>query len=460
MADIMAEFGYTPTAEQAAVIRGLERFVASPIEPKAFILKGFAGTGKTTVLSALVRALPKTVLMAPTGRAAKVFAQTSGHPATSIHKLIYRQAAAGAASFSLNYNNHSDTIYIIDEASMVANSSSEGSMFGSGRLLDDLIEYIYTGDRCAAIFLGDPAQLLPIGHTDSPALSKSALQRYGLTVGEMWLTEVIRQHNDSGILENATRIRTSIETEPFTRTKLTDLPRDVIRVTGENLPETLEDSYSRVGPEETIILTYSNRRAVQYNMGVRNQVLYREERLQAGDMVVITKNNYFWSRPYDNLAFIANGDTAEIVRVGRHEELYGVEFAELTLRLMDYDIEITAKAILDTLYAETPADITRLTNSVAEQIVAEMETRDKAKVWRALKQNEYFNALQLKFAYAVTGHKAQGGAWEHVYVDLGYLTEEMIDRQYYQWLYTAFTRAKERLYLVNFPDRFFDTNNE
>lgn len=451
--DILGHFQFEPTAQQKEAARRIEAFLEDRTETKAFILKGFAGTGKTTLLSALVNSVEKAVLLAPTGRAAKVFSQYAGHQAYSIHKFIYRQEAGGASQFGLDYNRQEDTLFVIDEASMIANMPGENNIFGTGRVLDDLIEYIYTGTRCTAIFLGDPAQLLPVGESYSPALDKKVLEGYGLKVEEYWLTEVLRQSAESGILSNATLLRQSIEKEPFELCPLTiGNFEDIVSVNGEDLIESINSSYGHVGEENTIILTNSNKRAVQFNRGIRSQVLYREDRLQAGDLIMVTKNNYYWSKPYANLAFIANGDIAEVVRVGKHYDFYGAHYADLTLRLLDYDMEITAKVMLDSLEAETPAQMQMITEKAASQIVEDYpEVHSKAELWKKMKENPYFNALQVKFAYAITTHKSQGGAWEHVYIDLGYLTDEMINKEFSQWLYTAVTRAKEKLFLINFP---------
>lgn len=456
---IRRQLPFEPTKQQKELIELLAQFCCMPTDTKAFILKGFAGTGKTSIVSGLIMAMKtlgqNTVLLAPTGRAAKVLSNYSNHSAFSIHKVIYRQKSAGDFTFNLNYNSHKNTLFIVDEASMIANQSGSGVEFGSGRLLDDLVEYVYSGDNCSMILVGDTAQLLPIGQNSSPALNKTVMECYGLEVMEYQLTQVIRQAGESGILFNATKIRQAIETEPFTPIKLNPNFDDVKVVSGENLIEELESSYSKVGAENTIILTYSNKRAVLYNRGVRGQVMMEEDELSRGDYLIVTKNNYYWPKPYDNLDFIANGDIAEIMRVGKHYELYGARFADLTLRLIDYDIEITARILIDSLYTETPsaqsALTERLTASIAEDYT---DIGDKKKFWQEMRRNEFYNALQVKFAYAITGHKSQGGSWDHVYIDQGYLTEEMITREYYQWLYTAITRAKEKVFLVNFSKYF------
>ncbi len=456
---IKKQLTFEPTRQQKELIELLAQFCCMPTDTKAFILKGFAGTGKTSIVSGLIMAMKSlqqnTVLLAPTGRAAKVLSNYSNHSAFSIHKVIYRQKSAGDFTFNLNYNSHKNTLFIVDEASMIANQSASGVEFGSGRLLDDLVEYVYSGDNCSMILVGDTAQLLPIGQSSSPALNKMVMEGYGLEVMEYQLTQVIRQAGESGILFNATKIRQAIETEPFTPIKLNPNFDDVKVVSGENLVEELESSYGKVGEENTIILTYSNKRAVLYNRGVRGQVMMKEEELTTGDYLIITKNNYYWSKPYDNLDFIANGDIAEIMRVVKHYELYGARFADLTLRLIDYDIEITARILIDSLYTETPSAQNtlneRLLNTIAEDYA---DITNKKQFWQEMQKNEFYNALQVKFAYAITGHKSQGGSWDHVYIDQGYLTEEMITREYYQWLYTAITRAREKVFLVNFSKYF------
>lgn len=458
---IINELNFKPTPNQHEAIALLAEFCCNSIEHKVFVLKGYAGTGKTSVVSALIKAMHThkhpTILLAPTGRAAKVLSGYSGKEAYSIHKIIYRQKSIGTPEFNLNYNIHKNTLFIIDEASMIANRSYDKSMFGSGNVLDDLIEYVYSGENCTMILLGDTAQLLPIGQTTSPALDRQTLEGYGLEVTEFTLTQVVRQAEKSGILFNATRLRQSIEQEIFNPIKFNIKFPDIFRVNGEDLIDMINSSYNTVGEENCIILTYSNKRAVLYNRGIRNQVMMREDELSAGDYLLITKNNYFWSEPYDGLDFIANGDIAEVIRVGHIYELYGMRFADLTLRLTDYEIEITAKVLIDSLYTDTPSSVNslneRLTEAVAEEYA---DITERRKFWKAMQNNEFYNALQVKFAYAITVHKAQGGGWQHVFIDQGYITEEMISHEYYQWLYTAFTRAQDRLYLINFSDRFFE----
>lgn len=456
---ILNSIEHTPTKEQSECINALCTFSTTPVDHKAFLLKGYAGTGKTTIISAYINALKTlghgVILMAPTGRAAKVLANYSNTSATSIHKAIYRQQGAGSSSFSLNHNKHKNTIFIIDEASMIANLGTSDTHFGSGRLLDDLIEYVYTGDNCQMIVLGDDAQLKPVGENYSPALEKPKLESYGLEVFDYQLTDVVRQANESGILHNATILRHSIFNSSVTPKFNTDFP-DIERVSGEDLIDKINHSYDYTGIENTAIITYSNKRSVLYNRGVRNQVLQKEDEISNGDFLVITKNNYFWSKQYDNLDFIANGESAEIIRIRKHYDIYNLRFADVTLRLIDRDIEIDTKILIDSLYTETQATINTLNNKLLEEIAEDYpEITTKKELWKELRKNEFFNALQIKFSYAITCHKAQGGQWDHVFIDQGYLPDDAINESYYQWLYTAFTRARHKLFLVNFSERFF-----
>ena len=458
---ITNQLAFEPTHQQATLISMLSEFICKPSEHKAFIINGYAGTGKTSVISGLIQALNrtelKTVLLAPTGRAAKVLSNYSGHSAYSIHKIIYRQKSAGTDEFNINYNKCKNTVFIIDEASMISNTATDNTKFGSGKLLDDLIEYIYTGDNCCMILLGDIAQLPPIFQHNSPALNADIIKHYGLDTETFSLTEVLRQSSESGILYNATMIRNAISNNDISPIHFDVDFKDITKVSGEELIDLINSSYSNVGQENTIILTYSNKRATLYNRGIRNQVLMKESELSNGDFLMITKNNYFWSKPYENLDFIANGDIAEIIRVGHFHEMYGVRFADITMRLIDYDMEVTARIIIDSLYADTASATEELNTKILNGMLEDYEVPvSKQQFWKDAQQNEYYNALQVKFAYAITGHKAQGGAWQHVFIDQGYLTREMITKEYYQWLYTAVTRATEKLYLVNFSNFFFN----
>lgn len=484
---IVSELRFKPTRDQSNAIDTFCSFVGDRHANTAMVLRGSAGTGKTSLAGAFVKALAglsqRLVLLAPTGRAAKVFSFNAGAPAYTIHRRIYRQKSieAGMAGFSLNDNLHTDTLFVVDEASMVANTGwQSGETFGSGCLLDDLVSYVYSGRNCHLLLIGDHAQLPPIGEQESPALQASTLGAYGLTVYEGVLNEVLRQSYDSGILYNATVIRSMI-----THDELTQLPRvrfngfaDIHMVPGDELVEQLASSYSHVGIDETIVVTRSNKRANIFNRGIRNMVLGREEGLCTGDMLMIVKNNYFWTEKTrkeeqqtrnegrqetakatngqdspTNLEFIANGDRAEVRRVRNTRTLYGLRFADLTLRFPDYnDYELTATALLDTLDSEAPAlpreQSELLLNAVMEDYADIPLKRDRLKQTRL---DAHYNALQTKFAYAVTCHKAQGGQWEHVYVDQGFMTDDMLTPDYIHWLYTAFTRATEHLFLVNWP---------
>lgn len=456
-----AFFRFKPTEEQAEAIEKLASFMTSIRADEVFLLRGYAGTGKTSLVGALVRLLDaleqKSVLMAPTGRAAKVFSQHAEHPSYTIHKKIYRQKkiSGETGDYLLTENLHKHTLFLVDEASMISNEGLSGSLSGSGRLLDDLVQYVYSGEGCRLMLIGDTAQLPPVGEEYSPALFAAALAGYGLTVHEMELTQVVRQLESSGILYNATHLRRLIvddEVYGLPKVRLNGFA-DIRHLPGNELIEALEQSYAHVGLDETMVICRSNKRANIYNNGIRNRILYREGELESGDVVMIAKNNYFWAEEYKELDFIANGDIATVHRVRRERELYGFRFVDATLRLPDYDdFEIEATVLLDTLQSESPAltreQSERLFTAVMEDYADIPLKQDRLK---KLKSDPYFNALQVKYAYAITCHKAQGGQWQHVYLDQGYLTEEMLTPDYFRWLYTAFTRATDTLYLVNFP---------
>lgn len=463
---IIEKLGYVPTDCQESMILSLSNFLTEIISNPTFLLKGYAGTGKTSVISALVNAMEelkiKTVLLAPTGRAAKVLSRYSGKPAGTIHKKIYRQQSTtdGFSKFSLDRNLHHDTIFIVDEASMISNLPQEQNVFGSGYLLSDLIEYVFSGENCRLIIVGDTAQLPPVGLAISPALEAEELNFFDLGISSGELKNVVRQSSDSGILENATKVRNLISEEDFSGywPINTDDFQDMNRITGSDVIDIISDCYDKFGIEETIIITRSNKRANRFNEGIRRTVLYREEQISNGDLLMVVKNNYFWSKNTEEINFIANGDIAQIVRIQKYEERYGFHFANVTLRFIDYkDIEIDCKIFLETLTVEAPSltsdDNRRLFEAISEDYP---EIRNKRERWKKILENEFFNALQVKFSYAITCHKAQGGQWKAVFIDHGYLTEEMIDREYLRWFYTAFTRATESLYLVNFNKEFFE----
>ena len=463
---IIDEIKFDPTDCQREMADKVADFITSEQSNSVFLLKGYAGTGKTTALSALVRVLDilkmKTVLLAPTGRASKVLSRYSGKPASTIHKKIYRQQSGsdGYGKFGLDRNLQTNTIFIIDEASMISNSPQEQNVFGSGYLLSDVIEYIASGENCRLIISGDTAQLPPVGFSVSPALEEEELKFFDLEVIKCELTEVVRQALKSGILENATTIRNLLADEQYKgywKIK-TEGFKDVIRIGGGDLIEEISGCISKFGIDETIVVTRSNKRANKFNEGIRRAVLYREEQISTGDLVMNVKNNYYWAKQLEELDFIANGDIAEVVRIRKYEEKYGFHFVNVTLRFIDYkNVELDCKIILDTLTIEAPsltqADQKRLFEEISQDYP---EIRNKRKLWEKLREDEYFNALQVKFSYAITCHKSQGGQWKAVFLDHGYLTEEMIDREYLRWAYTAFTRPTDRLYLVNFNKEFFD----
>ena len=469
---ILQQFGFPPTQEQAHALEVFAEFLTDRDPHAVMILRGSAGTGKTTLSGAIVRTLKeirqKVMLLAPTGRAAKVFSLNSGSPAYTIHRRIYREKSFSGVEgqFNLNDNLYTDTLFMVDEASMIANMGLGGMSFGSGCLLDDLVHFVYQGRNDRLMLIGDKAQLPPVGEEESPALHAAMLEGYGLKVYECDLNEVLRQSEESGILYNATMIRQMI-----THDDITQLPKihfagysDIKPMPGSELIEALADSYHHVGLDDTIVVTRSNKRANIFNQGIRNMVLDREEELSQGDILMIVKNNYYWmeeERKSNNKlqsneipAFLANGDRAKVLKVRRRIDLYGFRFATLLLQFPDYDnYELEATVLLDTLTSEAPA----LTHEQQEQLFHQIEEdyQDiplKADRMKAIRQDQFFNALQVKFAYAVTCHKAQGGQWAHVYVDQGYMTDDMLNPDYIHWLYTAFTRATEMLYLVNWPE--------
>ena len=434
---IETHFGHLPTPEQHAALQTFATFMTDRDEQVVMVLRGSAGTGKTTLASAIVRGMlamkQKLVLMAPTGRAAKVFSNYSGTPAYTIHRRIYRQkTAADLSAFSLGFNAAQDTLFIVDEASMIANADTP--------LLDDLIRFVYNYKNCRLLLIGDRAQLPPVGEEESPALMAHVLRGYGMKVYEADLTEVLRQAEDSGILWNATEVRCMMADGrcELPKIRLDGFP-DIVSVPGDELIESLASSFSHVGMDETLVVTRSNKRANIYNQGIRNTVLDREDELCRGDRIMIVKNNYYWVKSEGiegNISFIANGDIAVVQRVRN-----------------DYDdYELTAITLLDTLTTEAPA----LTREQQEQLYTQvmedyMDVPYKSERLKKLKDDKYYNALQIKFAYAATCHKAQGGQWAHVYIDQGYMTDDMLTPDYFHWLYTALTRATEQVFLVNWP---------
>lgn len=459
---IKRNFCYQPTEEQEKAIECIADFLFKPENDTLLLLKGYAGTGKTTLIGAVVRTLSEMragyVLMASTGRAAKVFSRYSGFSAYTIHKKIYRQKSFSndLDNFSLNDNLHKNTLFIVDEASMISNDGLTGASFGSGRLLDDLIEYVYAGQGCRLLIIGDDAQLPPVGEDESPALYAEVLRGYGLGVTECILTEVIRYSGRNGILSNATMLR-----ERMAADDIYDLPvltlkgyEDISSIPGSELIEAINSSYNEVGMDETMVICRSNKRAYLYNKGIRNTILYREEELSTGDILMIAKNNYHWTADCKEMDFIANGDIAIVRRVRRTQEMYGFRFADVVLSFPDHnDIEFELKILLDTLHSDYPSlskeDSDRLFNAVMEDY---SDITNKKERMKKLKEDSFYNALQVKYAYAVTCHKAQGGQWKRIFIDQGYITEDTFTPDYYRWLYTALTRASEKLYLVNWPE--------
>ncbi|MDE5999475.1 MAG: AAA family ATPase [Bacteroidaceae bacterium] len=479
---ICHQFEHIPTPDQAKVIDSLCEFILSPEADSVYILRGFAGTGKTSLVSALVRTLEQLdrecVLMAPTGRAAKVFSLYADHPAFTIHKRIYRQKSIDKDSiFTLNYNMRQNLLFICDEASMIANDEYlSGSLYGTGRLLDDLVHFVYGGKGCRLILMGDTAQLPPVGDDESPALNDTYMGGYGLQVVSHTLTEVVRQADSSGILWNATHLRQLLENEDifsFPQIRFKAFP-DIRNIPGNELIEALEECYHRDGEDETIVVTRSNKRANIYNNGIRAQILWREEPLENGDMLMVAKNNYYWSEklalelianakaegktveeaesvPFD---FIANGDTAIVRRVRNERNFYGFTFVDAELEFPDFNhFQMQLTLLTDTLQAEAPA-LTReqqdtLFNNIMEDYASDPTLRSKQDKLKALRQDPYYNALQIKYAYAVTCHKAQGGQWTNVFIDQGYMTEDLLTPDYFRWLYTAITRATQRVFFVN-----------
>jgi exodeoxyribonuclease-5 len=462
---IRKAFPYEPTGQQLVLFGRIHQFLISDNGDECFILKGYAGTGKTTVLGALVKALRyygyKSVLLAPTGRAAKVITNYSGKKAYTIHKRIYRKKSAITvdSAFMLGDNLANDTLFIIDEASMIADEANGSNPH---TLLNDLVRYVYNTKNCKLMLVGDTAQLPPVGADKSPALDVKLMKaRFDLTIFDYELTDVLRQQKDSGILFNATAIREIIRTEEvLTPNVVTKGFKDIYRMTGERLEEGLNYAYNKYGYDNTLIICRSNKNANQYNQQIRGRILYREEELTGGDQIMVVKNNYFWLKEQDEAStgFIANGDIARIKKVRRVEDMYGFRFADVQIEFIDYaeDPVLDCKVLLDTLYTDAPALAQADQKRFYMEVMKDYDhIPSKQAKHNELKLNPYYNALQIKFAYAITCHKAQGGQWEAVFIDQGYLTEEMINMDFLRWFYTAFTRASKELFLVNFNERFY-----
>jgi len=463
------KFPHEPTLKQETVLQQLAEFSLSTKKDTVFLLKGYAGTGKTTIIGTLVNQLwqtkQKAVLMAPTGRAAKVMSNYAQTQAFTIHRKIYfpKKEKGGAVRFVLAPNKHRDTIFIVDEASMIPDALADSRLFDNGSLLDDLLMFVYSGHRCKLILIGDVAQLPPVKLDLSPALDENKLAlHYNKTIEHLEMDEVVRQAEDSGILVNATLLREQLqqeffETFQFHLSTFTDIVR---LVAGSDIQEAIDESYTENGKEETALIVRSNKRANLYNANIRNRILFLENELAVGDYMMVVKNNYFWLKPNSKAGFIANGDIIEILEIFAIKALYGFKFAEVKVKMVDYPDQqpLETVLLLDTIDAETPSlsyeDGNRLYQEVLQDYAHETS---KYKKFLAVKNNKYFNALQVKFSYAITCHKSQGGQWNTVFVEQPYLPNG-VDKEYLRWLYTAVTRAKRKLYLIGFKDDFFVGN--
>ncbi len=459
---LLDKFPFEPTGGQKHLFSLFDPFLLDKsLSKPVLILKGYAGTGKTTVVSAIVKMLPffqfKYVLMAPTGRAAKVMSGYSKRAAFTIHKKVFQQTAepGGGLEFKRQSNYHKNTLFIVDEASMISNSSE----YGQRGLLSDLMDYVFSQEGNRLLLIGDTAQLPPVGSTESPALEKEYVQHnFNADVLSTELTEVMRQDLDSGILFNATNLRNELLKEDFKVSLATSRFPDVFKMTGEKLEDGLRYAYDKYGVDNTAIICRSNKNAVQYNQYIRRAIQYREDELEAGDILMIVRNNYHFLPEDAPAGFLANGDFVEVLKIKRFDDLYELRFAELTLRLLDYPDQepFDAKVVLDTLHSSEASLNDKSYKQMYEQVVADYaDLSTKKERIKAIKSDPYLNALQVKFAYALTCHKSQGGQWDAVFVDQGYLTDEMVNQEYLRWLYTALTRATKELYLVNFNPKFF-----
>ena len=459
-------FPFNPTIKQNVFFQQIAEFITNTDNNEIFVLKGFAGTGKTTLISTIVNNLveinKKYVLLAPTGRAAKVIANYSNKPAFTIHKKIYfpKKGSGGGVTFTLQQNKHKNTLFIVDEASMISDVNSESKLYENGSLLDDLISYIYSGTNCKMLLLGDTAQLPPVNSDISPALDIDSLAlHYDKEIKHIELDEVMRQGENSGILTNATELR-AILNEPFFDTFKFNLKgfKDVIRLTdGYDIQDAINSAYSNYSIEETAFIVRSNKRANQYNQQIRTKILDKENELSTGDFLMVVKNNYFWLKESDEAGFIANGDIVEVLEIFNIQELYGFQFAKVKIRMIDYPNQIPFETvlILNTLTSESPSLTYDESNRLYQEVMKDYEGETKYKKFQKVKANPHFNALQVKFSYSITCHKSQGGQWNTVFIEKPYLPEG-IDRDYIRWLYTAITRAKNQLYLIGFKDEDFE----
>lgn len=462
---LLQNFPFNPTVKQDIFLQQIAQFLTNKNNEEIFVLKGYAGTGKTTVISTIVNNLIainlKYVLLAPTGRAAKVIANYSQKPAFTIHKKIYfpKKSSSGGVSFTMQQNKHKNTIFIVDEASMISDTSSDSKLYENGSLLDDLISYIYSGTNCKMILLGDTAQLPPVNLDVSPALDTETLAiHYDKTVHSIELDEVMRQEENSGILYNATDLRELLKSH-FIDDFQFQLKgfKDIVRLTdGYDIQDAINQAYSNYSIEDTAFIVRSNKRANQYNQQIRSKILDKESELSTGDYLMVVKNNYFWLKEKDEAGFIANGDIIEVLEIFSIKELYTFKFANVKIRMVDYPNQKPFETVLllDTITSESPSLTYEESNRLYQEVMKDYEGETKYKMFQKVKENEYFNALQVKFSYAITCHKSQGGQWNTVFVEQPYLPDG-IDRDYIRWLYTAITRAKDKLYLIGFKDENF-----
>tara|TARA_B000000475_G_scaffold918_1_gene759 strand:- start:2786 stop:4192 length:1407 start_codon:yes stop_codon:yes gene_type:complete len=457
---LLKHFSHKPTKEQKAVLEDLSEFISTLGSRSIFLLKGYAGTGKTTLISALVKSLPsvgkRSALLAPTGRAAKVLAKYSKRKASTLHKKIYwiRTSKNGNTFITLKENLHTNTIFIVDEASMIPEDLNDS--LSKRSLLEDLIKYVYEGIDCKLILIGDTAQLPPVHLDVSPALDEENLdKKYQKQIISKELKEVVRQEKNSLVLENATQLRKLIEVNNNSLPKI-KLNNDVIRISsGEDLQENIEAAYAQSGVENTTIICRSNKRANQYNNRIRSEILWQEDIISSGDILMVVRNNYFWLDEKSEAGFLANGDIIEVTRVKEIIERYGFKFAKASIRLLDYpnENEVETILLLDTISSESPSlkyeEYKKLYKEVG------LDYKGQKDINKKIKENEFFNAIQIKFGYSITCHKAQGGQWKEVFIDIGYFKKEMLDKNYLRWLYTAFTRSTEKLYLIGFNSDFY-----
>lgn len=461
------DFPHNTTSKQDIALQLLAKFVLGTNKDETFLLKGYAGTGKTTIVGSLVKNLGKvkkrSVLLAPTGRAAKVISNYSNKQAFTIHKKIYfPKSEKGSVSFKLQINKHRDTIFIVDEASMIPDINQDSKLYENGSLLDDLMQYVYSGNNCKLLLIGDSAQLPPVHLSISPALDARVLEtQYNREVILLELDEVVRQQKDSGILENATRIRERLDDELYEAFKFSGINfPDIIRpVDGQEIMDAIGDNYSALGNEDTVIIVRSNKRANLYNQSIRQRILFQESELSGGDYLMVVKNNYFWVDNTSEAGFVANGDIVEVLEIFAFKELYGFRFAEVMVRMVDYPNmkPLETVLLLDTLTSESPSLTYEESNNLYQEVMKDYANeKSKYKKFLAVKNNKFFNALQVKFSYAITCHKSQGGQWNTVFVEQPYLPNG-VDREYLRWLYTAITRAQEKLYLIGFKDEFFES---